>query len=336
MKILILKSYGLGNLIMMTPMVRALHDSGHSVSLLSDSGPLGFSETKELLDGWRCLKEIKEFDRRTNKDGNDLIKWLGDEKFNLIIQSFPADDYFNWLFPYIDCPFRRPLSVDSNWDKHEVEYNLDLVKDIVNEETVSVNYEIPGRVCSWISDLLANISSTKPLIGICPSYKKEGLWWKKHWGTENYAKLISLFPEGFRFVLLEGPGGIDTCNTIQFLNKSKDVINLAGATNIQETVAAIDMCDLIIANDSGPAHIAAALKKPLFVIFGPTSVTKNQPLSRNTVVLKIEKCPWVMPCQGTEYFKKCRNPVCMTALTPEVIMQVVQKHFIENKKEVFV
>ena len=324
MKILIMKSYGIGNAIMATPLIRALSKSGHDVYLLSDAGPLG-GPIKDLLGGSPYIKEIKEFDRRKEKDGGNFVKWICDHKFDAAIQSFPADDYFSWVLPYLSCEVRRPLSVHSGWDKHEVDYNFDLSAGLYNEEFRIPRYEIPSQKSDRVEKLL---SGDTPLVAICPSFKKEGMWWKKHWGTENYASLINLFPDGFRFVLLESAGGIDICNKIEFLVKDKYILNLAGELSIKETVAAIQMSDMVIANDSGPAHIAAAFEKPLIVFFGPTSVTKNQPISPQSIVLKINKCPFVMPCQGTEYWNKCAEPLCLATISPEMVMKVIEKNLL--------
>ncbi len=55
------------------------------------------------------------------------------------------------------------------------------------------------------------------------------------------------------------------------------VINLAGKTNIRELMALIQQCHVFLTNDSGPMHIAAALKTPLVALFGSTSDVKTGP-----------------------------------------------------------
>jgi heptosyltransferase-2 len=55
------------------------------------------------------------------------------------------------------------------------------------------------------------------------------------------------------------------------------VINLAGKTNLRELMALIKTCSVFLTNDSGPMHIAAALKTPLVALFGSTSDTKTGP-----------------------------------------------------------
>lgn len=326
MKILILKSFGIGNVVMCTPMIRELHIAGHEVHLLCDTSSFG-GPTPELLEGWERIEAIYSFNRDKQKDVNDLVRMLEREKFDLVVQSFPADSTFDWVFQHVKCPVRRALHVSGFWDRHEVEYNFDLVRDLIREEP-SPNYEIPPRASGRINQLIP-VNQGEILVAICPSFKREGLWWKKDWGAENYAELVTLLPPNFKVVLLESKAGIDSCNLIKFIGGDR-VINLAGMTNIQETVAALSRVDLVIANDSGPAHLAAALDKPLMVLWGPTSEIKNKPVSDKAFILKVDiECA---PCQGTENWKKCLQPVCLSSIKPAMVVDVMKKYFLEEIK----
>jgi ADP-heptose:LPS heptosyltransferase len=85
------------------------------------------------------------------------------------------------------------------------------------------------------------------------------------------------------------------------------------ALSIPELVADLAACDLILCNDSGPAHIAAALGRPVLAIFGPTNPDWFRPYgAKNHVVIR-DICPF-RPC-----FDYCRfpEPICLTELTSE-------------------
>lgn len=71
------------------------------------------------------------------------------------------------------------------------------------------------------------------------------------------------------------------------------VINLAGKTTLRELLALIDCCTVMLTNDSGPMHIAAALKVPLVALFGSTSDVKTGPYGGGTVIHKHVECS---PC----------------------------------------
>lgn len=86
------------------------------------------------------------------------------------------------------------------------------------------------------------------------------------------------------------------------------VINLAKKTTLRELMALTASCSAILSNDSGPMHIAAALKTPLVALFGSTSEIKTGPYKHGKIIHKHVKCS---PC----YKRVC--PIdfrCMTQI----------------------
>ncbi|MFZ0566246.1 MAG: lipopolysaccharide heptosyltransferase II [Chlamydiales bacterium] len=73
----------------------------------------------------------------------------------------------------------------------------------------------------------------------------------------------------------------------------KRVINLAGTTNLRELIALIERCNVFLTNDSGPMHIAAALKKRLIALFGSTNEITTGPYQHGKVIHKHAPCS---PC----------------------------------------
>ena len=63
------------------------------------------------------------------------------------------------------------------------------------------------------------------------------------------------------------------------------LVNLSGCTAIEELPALIDSADLIVANDSGPMHLAAAMHKPVVALFGPTDPKRFGPWGQMENVL---------------------------------------------------
>lgn len=97
------------------------------------------------------------------------------------------------------------------------------------------------------------------------------------------------------------------------------VINLAGLTTLRELAAFISILDLFLTNDSGPMHIAAALKTPLVALFGSTDLKVTGPFGEAQVIQKPAKCS---PC----FLPKC--PVdfsCMKRIeVDEVVAGVME------------
>jgi len=74
---------------------------------------------------------------------------------------------------------------------------------------------------------------------------------------------------------------------------SERVINMAAKTSLRELMALIHCCSAFLTNDSGPMHIAAALKTPLLALFGSTSEIKTGPYLKGRVIHKNVECS---PC----------------------------------------
>ena len=89
---------------------------------------------------------------------------------------------------------------------------------------------------------------------------------------------------------------------------------LTGETRLDESAAVLSLCDLLLTNDTGPAHVAAAVGCPVVVIFGPTNPLTTRPFSQAAEVVR--EPPACAPCM----LRDC--PIdhrCMTAITPEEV-----------------
>ncbi|KMK50696.1 ADP-heptose--LPS heptosyltransferase [[Actinobacillus] muris] len=64
-------------------------------------------------------------------------------------------------------------------------------------------------------------------------------------------------------------------------------LNLAGQTNLNQAVDLLSACKAVVSNDSGLMHIAAALKRPLVALYGPTSPQYTPPLANNAVIIRL-------------------------------------------------
>ncbi|HEX8521198.1 MAG TPA: lipopolysaccharide heptosyltransferase I [Tepidisphaeraceae bacterium] len=94
--------------------------------------------------------------------------------------------------------------------------------------------------------------------------------------------------------------------------------NLAGKTNLRELVALLERAALVIANDSGPMHIASALGRPLVTVFGPTNPVRTGPYRRMDSVVRLD-----IPCSPC-YSRKCSHQSCLQWLGIESVIQVAQ------------
>ncbi|MDH3359897.1 MAG: glycosyltransferase family 9 protein [Desulfobulbaceae bacterium] len=96
-------------------------------------------------------------------------------------------------------------------------------------------------------------------------------------------------------------------------------ISLAGKTSLKELVPIISKAKYFITNDTGPMHIAAALKVPVFAIFGPANPIRTGPYGENNTVIREE-----LSCSPCYAWKPCANWQCMMNITVEKVLAIIK------------
>ena len=108
--------------------------------------------------------------------------------------------------------------------------------------------------------------------------------------------------------------------------KDARVVNLAGKTSIRELMAYIKLCKVLVTNDSGPMHLAAALGTPPLALFGSTSDVRTGPYGLGRVIHKHVDCS---PC----YKRVC--PIdfrCMKRIEVEEVYTTIQEMLRDAKR----
>lgn len=138
----------------------------------------------------------------------------------------------------------------------------------------------------------------------------------KRWIPERFAAVADALASeyGVKVVLTGGSGeveiGVDIARAMQ-----APALNLIGRTSVRELMAVLARCRLVVTNDSGPMHIAAALRVPIVAVFGPTDHTTTSPLGQDCRIVRTPvDCA---PCM----LREC--PIdhrCMTRVTADDVL----------------
>jgi len=138
----------------------------------------------------------------------------------------------------------------------------------------------------------------------------------KRWPAERYAVLADqLIANGFEVVLIGSAGELEVSEEVSRRCSSQPRI-LTGKTSVAEATAIIGIADILVTNDTGPAHVGAALQTPTLVIFGPTNPLTTYPFSATAEIIRHP--PECAPCM----LRDC--PIdhrCMTAIFPDEVFQ---------------
>ena len=175
------------------------------------------------------------------------------------------------------------------------------------------------------------LTQSKPILALCPGAEFGPA---KQWPVEYYAQIAEWkCKENYQVWLIGSPKDLATTNKIKKLiakNHHSVVYNLAGKTKLGEAIDLLSEASLVISNDSGLMHIAAALHRPLTVIYGSTSPRFTPPLSDNNIFIKSTlDCS---PC----FKRHCpfNHSNCLKEILPEQVLAALkQLQFsqIENK-----
>ena len=218
----------------------------------------------------------------------------------------------------------RPVGVPS-WknERHEIFYYLNLVAKL--ERALFGSSSTEGREPQFqiaVSNerkeaarklLVAHADADKPLVLLCPGSVNSRA---KRWPAERYAALADqLSDSGTTVALIGSPGELEVSKHVVSLARRPPML-LTGKTSVAEVTALISIADVLVTNDTGPAHIGAAMGTPVLVIFGPTNPLTTRPFGPTGQIIRHP--PDCAPCM----LRDC--PIdhrCMTAITPEAVFQ---------------
>lgn len=157
----------------------------------------------------------------------------------------------------------------------------------------------------------------RPLVLLCPGSVNSRA---KRWPAERYAELADQFADtGATVALIGAPGELDVSQTVAALTRRPPLV-LTGQTSVSEVIALVSIADILITNDTGPAHIGAAAGTPTLVIFGPTNPLTTSPFGPAGEIIR--QPPECAPCM----LRDC--PIdhrCMTAIAPEQVFDRAQR-----------
>jgi heptosyltransferase-2 len=222
----------------------------------------------------------------------------------------------------------HPLALpDWRDSRHEVFYYLKIVAElewVIKGEQTFLSTEPEGslEVSASRKSAARNLlqahgiqnNNSQRLIALCPGSINSRA---KRWPAERYAALADRFiSEGAAKVLLVGSAAESDVSNEVVRHMRNEPVLLTGQTDLAQLVAVLSLVDLLVTNDTGPAHIASALGRPTLVIFGPTNPLTTRPFSPYGEIVR--EPPDCAPCM----LRDC--PIdhrCMTAITPDYVFE---------------
>jgi heptosyltransferase-2 len=238
----------------------------------------------------------------------------------------------------------KAVSVDRNiLGQHQVFYYINLLKESLGiqpenpEPILYLTDEETAHARNLLLDKL-NSQDSHLIVGINPGATYGSA---KRWLPERFAELIALIINELKgkVVLFGSKSEIElaqeiiervnlnlvsrtpTKDTSHITHHASRILNMAGKTNLRELASLIAECDVFITNDSGPMHMASALQVPVVAIFGSTDIKTTAPFGQGHKIIKKDiNCS---PCLERECPEGHLR--CMTEVSTEDVFRGLQE-----------
>lgn len=344
-RILIYRIGNLGDTICAMPAMVAVrqHFPKSMIYLLTNKETTGNPDTEEILKGNDFIDDIITYDPARLKEicyAKDIFKKLRLLQFDLLIYLSLSEGTYTRLmrdrlfFRLIGCKrhvgFKLPRPTNTSTIKglrtpvfpQEADRLMTLLIPLgIDPTKVEFRLPIKDNDKKAVDAIWSKygLKDKNPVVAICPGAK----FTVKRWDVSRFAEVAAALKNLFnaKIVLIGGPG--DNREGEEILKRvGNSIINLIGKTTYMESAEIISRCNLLISNDCGPAHLAAAASTPVVGIYSSRSFPGLwHPWGNHHTVLRNDtlSCRF---CFRTE----CETKECINSITAEQVVEVCKEY----------
>lgn len=159
----------------------------------------------------------------------------------------------------------------------------------------------------------------RPRVGI--AFGSSFNWPQKKWPWEQYARAIRLLEDqDYEFILFGTGAEREEAARIRSEAGGR-VVDTTGSLDYTGLIREVSACDLVVGNDTGTMHLAAACGVPTLTLFGPTDPRKWNPLTSTAVFLEDLPC---RPCYYLGSMPACAHFDCLRKLPPALVAEKIK------------
>lgn len=341
--VLLIRTDRIGDVILTTPVASILHNYYPEVKITFLASPY----TAPLLCFHQYIDDIVTYhalDRHRGLKGHLLLAQELKEKnidaaicfspsFEIVLALFAAGiplrigTGYRWYSLFLNS---RIFEHRKYGLKHELEYNLSLLKPFVTELTdelsknISFDFQLPQDIIFWGESIIDEMNITKDYIIIHPGSGGSA----PNLSIRQYQSIIDYLIEYTTFDILL-TGSISEKPLIREISdrfKSSKIRDTAGLFGLEQLMVLIRNARLLISSSTGPLHIANALKTPVAAFYSPAitcSPVRWGPYHQQEWVL----VPDIKPC------KTCDKQGCVYGNCLETISEKRIVSFIKQRLE---
>ncbi len=336
-RILAIKLRATGDVVLATPVIENLRRRfpRARISFLTEEASADVLRWNPFLDDLIVLP-VRRWKRagfrRSWREQARFYRNLRRKRFDLAIDLFgnPRSAVLTWLTGAQDrvgYAFRvRRLAYNivvnpPEQAGHEVLFHLEALEALdvpvaTDRPVVAIPGSADARARNWLDE---NVPENRAVVGLNPG----GGWTVKRWPPDRFGRLAdALIDEyGVEVLILWGPGEEGIAAEVAGAMRNRPL--LLPAVNLAELGAYLKRCLLLVSNDSGPMHMAAALNVPTVGIFGPTDPRAQGPWGEGHGVVRKES----VDCLGCNLTACTIGNICMTTLEPGEVLAKLRPYF---------
>ncbi|MEI6614132.1 MAG: lipopolysaccharide heptosyltransferase II [Chrysiogenales bacterium] len=341
MKVLVIKIAAIGDFLMATPALRALKLNnsvssvtmlaGHSIAAAVQGNPhldkIYYLDDTRIFKGsfWAKLAEVLKISRRLRREQFDLgFNFHRDWRFNIILFLSGCKKRIGFASARKSWLLSEGIAIAGV--KHHIFHYCALLKGLgIFCLDFKMEFPLAEAVLAAAADKFLRPEKLTAYVVLAPggavNVKEE--MDSRRWGTENYAALAGILINNGRKVVLLGSGN-DQKIARSIKAAQPEVIDFCGQTSLAEAAALLKKSRLVVCNDSGLMHLAAAVEARVIAIFGPTHPDEKKPLAAgNIAVWKGEELA-CSPCYHDGRFPECEHRNCFRKISPQEIFELLK------------
>jgi lipopolysaccharide heptosyltransferase II len=314
--ILIIKPGAVGDLLQMTPVIRALRRTypDAKITLM-----VGAESTATLFRNDPHLVRVMVHDRsRTSlfTTWTDLRK----ERFDLVL-NFQRSNLRTWLLITAALPCRLLVyRKERQRSIHAVVNYLDTLAPLgIPATDLQLELFLDDASREFARDLFASRGlDERSVVALNPGATHT----VNRWPAERFAELADLIAHSLpaKTLIIGGPDDTALAEDIIARSRSKP-LSIAGRTSLLQLGAVLERCSLLVSGDTGPLHMATAVGTRVIALFGAADPDRTGPVGTGHRIVRAPSVACV-PCRS----RTCNNPVyreCMEKITAETVLAEV-------------
>jgi ADP-heptose:LPS heptosyltransferase len=285
-RIAIFQALNLGDLLCTTPALRAIRGRFPAAEITFVGRPWAedFIARLSTVDRFLPFPGFPGIAESPPGAGRTVPRW---PRFDLAIQMHGSGEVSNGFVAALEAthsvgfgpPGDRRLTTASNWVESEPEPMRWLrLAEVVGATATDLHVEFPVAPAERArAAALIGPPGKRPVIGLHAGASNPG----RRWPADSFARLGDRLAELHRArIVLTGSEQERSLTASVRRMMTAAAIDLAGMTELGELAAVISTLDLLVTNDTGVSHVAAATRTPSVVLFGPTRPDRWAPLDR--------------------------------------------------------